>query len=330
MTQPVAVVTIGGQIMGAAFFDRLVSLECTDNEGVRSDTFRAVLNDGPEAGYLAIPERGELVTVALGQIAPTFIGAYLIDEVTVRCRPYALEFSGKSADVRKDMKRIKVRHWDGKTVSSIVSEIAGEHGLSPRISGDVGSHHYEWIGQEDESDLHFVERLARRHNAVFAVKNGQLIFAEKGSGLSASGLSLSSGEITPANLLRGSCVVRLADRSQYKDVIAYYQDKDQVKRKEVRVQADPQGVATDRLGEPYASEAEATRAAGSRAKQLQRAADRLSARVDGDPAFAAGAPVTVSGIRPGIDGRPWIIKSVRHRYDKGGGFTTQIEAEAQA
>lgn len=326
----ICIVTVNGQAMSAPFYSRLVSLECVDSEGIKSDTCRIELNDGPwSGGFLRIPERGEIITVALGETIAALIGVYELDEVEVQCFPFSMVLSGKSIDVRKKMKANKERHWDDVTVFGIVSEIASEHGLSANVSGSVGSHFYDWIGQMDESDLHFLERLAQRHNALFAVKNGQLIFAERGSGLSAAGVAISAVSVTPEQIVEGTCQVRFADRSIYKDVVAYYQDKNGVQRKELKVEADPQGEATYRLGEPYASESEATKAAGSKARQLQRAADRLNVTVLGDPGIAAGAPVTLTGVRPGVDGRAWIIKSARHRFEKGG-FTTSIEAETQA
>lgn len=327
----VAIVTVNGQLMTAPFWSRLVSIECVDQEGITADTCRLVLNDGPEAGYLAIPDRGAFITVALGQMSAILIGRYTLDEVTVQCLPYAMEISGKSADVRKEMKANKVRHWDDKTLGDVVEEIAGEHGLTASVDQELASFQLPWLGQLDESDLHFLERLAKRQNALFSVKNGQLIMAKKGSGTTPGGTALSTYTVTPNIIVENTCRVSLADRSTYKDVVAYYQDRDGVQRKELRVEVPgaEDGVASYTVQDPMATEEEAEKVAGSKAKELQRATDRLSVTVLGDPGVAAGMPLTLAGVRPGVDGRQWIAKTVRHRFDKGGGYTTSIDAEAK-
>ncbi|MGN6770056.1 MAG: contractile injection system protein, VgrG/Pvc8 family [Rhizobiaceae bacterium] len=96
--------------------------------------------------------------------------------------------------MRDALKQRRARHWDQKTVKDIVSQIASENGLSRVIDDEVAGYTYEWFGQEDESDLHVVERLARRRNALFSVKDGKLIFAKKGSGKSASGKGFDAGD----------------------------------------------------------------------------------------------------------------------------------------
>lgn len=56
------------------------------------------------------------------------------------------------------LKQHRSSHWDGKSVSDIVSDIAGRHGLTAAIDRAVGVHVYPWFGQQDESDLHVLER----------------------------------------------------------------------------------------------------------------------------------------------------------------------------
>jgi hypothetical protein len=324
--KPVINVSVGGAPVSSAFYSRLLTATVTDQEGHKADTCRFEFADDPPA---AIPNRGSIMTVAMGYEAPVFMGAFTVDEVEVECFPFKMSVSGKSADIRKEMKTNKERHWDQKTVQDVISEIAGEHGLSPAISGAVGSHLYEWLGQQDESDLHFLERLARRHNALFAVKNGRLVFAERGSGLSVSGLSLGGTVITPDKIITGSCRVQFKDRSQYKDVVAYFDDKDKAERVELKVQSDPQGAATYRLGEPFGSQAEAEKAANSKARDLKRGIDRVTVTVVGDPAIRAGGPLSFAGVRPGVDGLPFIIETAKHVFSKSQGYRTQITATGQ-
>lgn len=323
--KPSLSITVNGQEMADEFFARLVSATFVDQEGRESDTCNLELNDGPEAGFLAIPDKGALIEA---KINDEFVGKYTLDTLTVKALPYSLQLSGKAADIRSEMKRSKERHWDDKTVGDIVKEIAGEHGLDPRVSDAVGAVMLPWWGQHGESDMQLLELLARRHNAVFAVKNGRLIFAERGSGASGSGQSISARTIRPGDLMPGTFSVTITDRTRYKEVVANVTDLAKNKRVVVVEISDDEGEGEFELRETFATEDEAKAAAKSKAKELKRAGERLSFSTLLDPTLFAGMPFTTADIRPGIDGQQWIAKTVRHQISKSGAKTT-VDAEVK-
>lgn len=74
----------------------------------------------------------------------------------------------------------------------MVKKVAGKVGLSAVLAVETGSDHGGWIVQQNEAPLEFLERRARRHNARFSIKNGELIFFRKGSWQTASGASTGS------------------------------------------------------------------------------------------------------------------------------------------
>lgn len=328
MSHPIVEMTVDGQPVAGAFYERLVSLTVTDKEGVSSDTFSAELNDGPP-DFLRLPRTGAIVDIRLGyrETGVASVGTFTVDKVEAKCLPYSLSISGKAADLRKGkLKENQERHWDKKTVKDIVSEIAGESGLSASVDSEIGDHEYEWFAQQDEDNIFFLERLARRHNALFSIKNGKLIFAKKGSGQSASGVSTGSVFVTPARIIQGSCQFEANDRTKYKKVVAYYQDRDKAERVEVEADADAEGDSVFRITEPYMDAAEADKAAQSKAKDLERGKGSASVTVVGDTSIIAGAPLIFQGVRPGLDGVPYVIDTVTHEYSKGG-FTTKIDAK---
>lgn len=325
-------VTVDGQPVAGAFYERLISLSVTDEEGVASDEFEATLNDGPP-DFLALPRTGAKVVIRLGyrignQKRLRSVGTFVVDKVAVKCLPYSLAISGKAADLRNGkLKESKERHWDGKTVKEIAEQIAGESGLSASVDADIGGRKYEWIAQEDESDIHFLERIARRNNALFTIKDGRLILAKRGSGTSTGGSFVGTVLITPAIILRDTCSFEANDRTKYSKVVAYHQDRDKAERVEIEVDADEDGDSVYRIPEPFADIAEADEAAQAKAKQLKRGEGAANVSVPGDTSIVAGAPLLFSGVRPGLDGVPYVIDTVTHEYSKGGGFTTKISAK---
>jgi phage protein D len=326
MKTPVAEISVNGKPVASIFNERLISVTITDKEGVTSDTISCELNDGNP--FAAIPQKGDTITASLGYIETglSFFGSYTADDPEVRCLPYGMTVNGKGANVRDQAKQHRSRHWDNKSVKDIVAEIASDNGLSAVVDDAVGAHEYEWFGQQDESDLHVVERLARRHGALFSIKDGKLIFAAKGSGKSATGKDLTAVLATPANIVEGTCRTNFAYRNKFKKVKGRIQDRKKAELIEIEIESDEDGSADYTLPEAYADEGEAEKAARSKAEALKSEVIRTSVTLFGDPSIRAGAPFRYSGVRPGIDGLEFIIETATHTISKAG-YTTQVEAK---
>lgn len=326
MRTPQAEIKVNGKPVATIFNERLISVTIVDKEGVTSDTIACELNDGNP--FAEIPKKGDTITASLGyrETGLADFGSYTVDDPEIRCLPYGMTINGKGANVRDGLKQHRSRHWDKKTVKDIVSEIASDNGLSAVVDDEVGSHQYEWFGQQDESDMHVVERLARRHDALFSIKGGKLIFAAKGSGTSASGQELTAVVATPADIVVGTCRINYAHRNKYKKVKGRIQDRKQAKLVEIEVESDEEGTADYTLPEPYADEGEAKKAAKAKANDLKSQTIRTSVTMWGDPSIRAGAPFRYSGVRPGIDGIEFIIDTATHRISQSG-YVTDVEAK---
>jgi phage protein D len=324
---PQVQITVDGNPVAGGFYERLVSISVTDKEGLASDTFQMELNDGPPQ-FLALPRKGAIVDIRIGYGAARSLGTYVVDKVSAKCLPYSLSISGKARDMRDSKaKERKERHWDKKKVKDIVSDLAGDMGLSASVDSEIGEHEYEWFGQQDETPIHVLRRLAERHNGLFKVKDGRLVFSKRGSGNSASGSFMGSVVVTPPKIIQGTCTFEANDRTKYKKVVSYYEDKDQAKRIEVEADSDADGDSVYRIAEPYADAAEADKAAQSKAKDLKRGEGAASVTVTGDTAIVAGAPLLFEGVRPGLDGVPYIIDTATHTYNKKDGYRTAISAK---
>lgn len=324
---PTCRITVDGELVSGVFSSRIISCEVTDKEGVSADTVRIDLNDFPVA---AIPRKGAIIRVWLGYgvAGMAYMGSFTADEIEVQILPYKMSITGKSADLRKSAKQNRERHWDNKSINEIVTQVANDNGLTAKVDPTIGAHVYEWMGQQNESDIHFLERLADRHGAIFSVKDGNLVFAERGAGKSTSGADLTPVVVTPSILQPDSCRVRFSDRTQYKAVKASYPDRDKAEKVDVEAESDPDGEAVYRIGEQFADEAEATAAAKAKAGELKRRQASFSCTIVGDPAARGGAPLTFANCRPGIDGLPFIIETATHRYSKSG-YTTSLDGQSK-
>jgi|GEM_PF-439115 len=323
--KPRVEVSIDGVPVAGHFYERLLSLTVTDEEGMKSDTVDIELNDGPP-NFLAIPRKGAIISVKMGfgdDLVPK--GVFTADKVNVDCLPYKMSISGKAADLRSGkLKERQERSWDKSKLGDILSQIASESGLTPAVDDDLADFEYDWLAQQDESNINFLRRLAERHNGLFAVKQKRLIFTRLGSGLSASGAPLGSIILTPEKIKVGSLKVEINDRTKYSKVVAYYQDSDKAERVEIDADADADGDSVYRLPEPYASPAEADKAAQAKAKELQRGEGSVSVTVIGDAGIDAGLPLLFANVRPGVDGAPYIIKTAKTSYTKTGALEVAV------
>ncbi|WP_459455431.1 phage late control D family protein [Rhizobium sp. No.120] len=323
--QPRVEVTVDGVPMAGHFYERLISVTVTDEEGLKSDTVDIELNDGPP-NFLALPRKGAIISVKMGygsNLVPK--GQFTADKISLDCLPYKMSISGKAADLRSGkLKERQERAWDKATLGDIIADIARESGLTPAVDAELAEHRYEWLGQQDETNIHFLRRLADRHNALFAVKQKRLLFARRGSGLSASGASLGSIILTPAQIKTGTLKVDINDRTKYSKVVSYYQDADKAQRVEIEAQADADGDSIYRIPEAFSSPAEADKAARAKAKELARGEGTVSVTALGDPTIEAGLPLLFADVRPGLDGVPYIIKTARSKYTKTSGFEVDV------
>lgn len=300
--------------------ERLASVSVSDEEGVTSDRLELELNDSPPA---AIPRQGAVIGVRLGYgDALSDMGEFIAEEVELRCFPFTMRISGKSADLGGSAKDQKERHWDNITLGALVTQIASEHGFAASVDPSLSSFTYPYLAQVGEGDLAFLERLAQRHNALFAIKARTVVFAVRGSGLSPLGSVLTGITITPQNLGPGSATVTFSERTKYKEVVAVYMDRATGKRVEVTAPGDPAGEGDFTMDQPFGTEAEARAAAASKAAELKRRAATFTATIIGEPAARAGAEVRFSGVRPGIDGLAFVTETARHDFSKSGYMTT--------
>lgn len=310
------------------FRSKLKSCEITDKEGVSSDTINFVISNEDQS--MSLPRKGvEIEAYARGTGPEVFMGKFKAETVTATCFPHNIEVTGKAAGFQGEEKQTKERHWDNSNVSKIVTDIAEGLGLQAAVDPQVGSHTYTWIGQDNESPLAFLERLAKRHDALFSIKNGLVVFAARGAGVSPFGSALTGGVITPERVVVGTCRFDFSDRTKYKRVLARFPDRAQGVKIEIEVESDGAGVSDFRISEQFADEAEARKAATAKAKDLKRRQAKFAVEVVGDPTIRAGAPVSFSGFLPEIDGQSFIVETAVHSLSKGSGFRTRLNGHIQ-
>lgn len=323
--KPIYSISVNGKIVSFPGNSALVSLTVTDETGEQADRFSLRIED--VAGAIELPKKGVIVSIRAGLFSLSDLGTFTVDTVGVAGPPDIISIDGHAAPFaatgeRKGMQDRKSRSFDEKTLGDIVKTIAGEHGLAPVISEDLASIEPGHVDQTDESDASLLNRLARDAGGVVKATMDKLAFVKRGASKTATGGTLATVALSRGDVSRWEYVQ--ADRGSYKSAVATYRDHAAAETVEVVV---GEGEPALRLPHVYSNAGNARRAAQSRLDDAKRASGgklRLTMPVRLD--IMAETPITVAGIRQGVDGS-YVARRVEHTLDRGG-FRTVVDCES--
>lgn len=322
MIAPTYRLRLDGQDITPTINPRLISLSLEEARGDTADQLDLVLSD--HDGKLALPRKGVKLDLSIGFAGQDLVdkGQFVVDEVEHSGAPDIVTIRARSADLRDSLRVRRDQSWHATTLGDIVKTIAGRHRIDHRIAPALASVAVAHIDQTNESDLNFVTRLGKRHDAVATVKAGSLLFLPINGSQTASGARLPVIAITRAS--GDSHSYTQSDRDAYTGVRAYWHDGKKANRKGVVVGTK---VNPKTLKDTYATESDAMAAAKSEWQRIQRGLATLKLTLAiGAPSLVPQSPVSVQGFKGAIDGTQWLATRVTHKLDDSG-LTTEVECE---
>ncbi|MDR6128061.1 contractile injection system protein, VgrG/Pvc8 family [Sphingomonas sp. SORGH_AS_0438] len=301
---------------------RLVALTLTDKREGQADELTLQIDDSD--GAAPLPKIGAAVTVSLGwlqgsDVTPGLVdkGRFIIDEVAHDGAPDVISVTARSADFTGAATIRRERSWAKSTLGAIVSDVAKAHGWKPRCAARLAGIAITAKAQSRESDLAFLRRLGREHDAVATIKAGVLIMSPIGAGETATGRSLPA--VTLTRRVGDKHGYRVAKRDDAPGVTAVWHDRGKAKRHEVTA-----GTAdgAKKLARVYTSEAEAKRAAEAERKRAARQAATLDLTLAlGRADLYPEQRVIASSFKAEIDATTWLIAEATHELGEQGYFT---------
>ncbi|GHE20126.1 phage late control D family protein [Halomonas urumqiensis] len=315
-------ITLAGQVISPELEARLMRLRLTDRRGLEADQLDITLSD--HDGRLALPRHGAELTLALGWQHQGLVerGTFIVDEVEHSGAPDVVVIRARSADMRRELPGKRSQSWHAHTLGEIVTTIARRHDLEPAIGATLRGVILEHIDQTDESDLHFLTRLAEQFDAIATIKAGRLLFMAAGQGSTASDQA-----IAPITLRRhhgDSHRYVESDRDAFTGVLAYWHDPDAAERAEVIAGSDEN---VKRLRHTYATRDDAVSAANSEWQRLQRGGAECSLTLaQGCPNLYPETPVRLSGFKAEIDAVAWLVTEAVHELNDSG-FSSNVHCE---
>jgi len=321
--QPSYSITVDGRDYTPAIRARLIRLSLREARSGEADQLDITLDDSD--GKMRIPARGAKVALRLGYTRGGSMadkGEFVVDEVEHTGAPDQINITARSANMRGKLRSRASTSWHRKTLGDVVGDIAKRNGLELSIEPGMAAKQIQHIDQTNESDMHFLSRVAGQNDAVATVKKGRLLFLPMGTAANAKGQALPTVTITRQSGDKHR--YHSADRNSYTGVRAYWHDKDSAQRKSA-IEGGEDNLKT--LKESYASESAALSAARAEMGRLARGESTFELTLAlGDPFLMVQGTFTVQGFKAEIDGTAWLAKAIEHTLDDQG-LITRLELE---
>jgi phage protein D len=297
----------------------LVSLRVTDESGVKSDACEIVLDD--RDGVISVPETGAKLRGFMGykETGTTMMGTYVVNEVSISGAPNRISIKAHAADLKSTLKEKISASFVGQTIGALVGAIASKHGLVPKISDDLAGIVIDHIDQTNESDMHFLTRLAGNYGAVAKPTNGNLLFAAKGIAKSVTGMILGTTVIDINDVISWNYTE--SKRDDYGKVSSEIVDFD---NGEIINNVIGEGISYAISG-TFSDKNLASVIANIALGNLQKNHQKIQISVIGNTDLIAESRITLTGFKPGIP-TDWTITRSEHLLDSGG-FKTHITGE---
>lgn len=164
--------------------DRLLKLTLLDKPGMESDSLILRLDD--RDGQVALPRRGAVLEVHLGYAGEPLMrmGRFTVDTLQWAGPPDCLTVTAKAGDMRGSGKTIRSGGWEGTTLAQVCRDVGARNGWRVECPLQVA---IARVDQVNESDYHFVTRLARQYDCTAKLAEGMLMVLPRQSGQSATG-----------------------------------------------------------------------------------------------------------------------------------------------
>lgn len=323
---PAFAVTLAGRDITGNIYPRLVNLTLTESRENAVDQLDITIDDSD--GMVAIPSKGVKITLKLGwqgqgQYAGMVDkGTFVVDEVEHEGAPDTITLRARSVAMDKHVRIKKSRSFHQQTVGDIVSQIAADNALTPKIGEKFQEELIDHIDQTNESDINFLNRLGKRFDAVATIKKDALLFLPIGEGTNSKGQKMPTMVLTRQHGDKHR--YHTASRDAYSGVRAQWHDADDAKEKSELIGTDDN---PKRLRHVYANQTDAEKAAQAEWNRVKRGKATLQLTLAlGRPNITPMMHVKMQGFKPPIGNTEWLIVKTTHSLSTQG-MTTQLELE---
>jgi phage protein D len=321
-------VTVDGRDITSTIAPLLISLRVSLKSGENGDTATIELDD--RDGQIEFPREGATVNVSLGWESgggsALFKGK--VDDVRSsgsRGGGRTMTITAKSVDTNSKAKEPKDEHLDDKTLEDAAKQFSKDTGIeNVKIDPKLASIKREWWGMQNESFIHWGHRTAKEVGGSFKIMDDTALFALRNSGKSPGGGTLPTVQAAVGRNLISWDIAPVLGRPRFVKTRAKWFNIKKGLWKKVDVEVEDEGAtATHSARHTRADEGEAQNTADSDKSETERNKGEGTVDIDGEASAEPEGTCVVSGARAGVDG-PYLIDTVDHDIDRGGGWITRL------
>ena len=248
-----------------------LDLQIIDKDGTESDELNFTVSYA-----IKRPKYEDKIKIWINNV---FYGAFLVQSTTTN-HINELIVRATGTNFSSSIKTKKSRNFAETSLKAIVEQIARENGLKSNV--DFSDVSISNIIQSNESDMHFLTRLAKDYDAIFSIKNNTLIFLERDTSLPNFTINLNQCSIWD---------ITYTDKKVYSSCLARYRST-----KENAIQTVTIGVGTPILSyqEAFQTKEEATKKATAKLQRAKRGTKEGRLTIEG-VYISAGSTITLVG-----------------------------------
>lgn len=162
--------------------DHLISISYTDKVEGESDEIEIEVEDKDALWQNEwFPLKGDTVEVQIIDNGTVLnCGKFTLDEKkfkSTRADGDVMIMSGLAASITKKLRTKKHTAHEKKTLRQLAQYVADAHGLT--VQGTIPNITFSRITQKGETDLAFLNRIARQYGLLFSIRDSLLIFQDK-------------------------------------------------------------------------------------------------------------------------------------------------------
>lgn len=290
----------------------LVSIDYTDDIDDEADGFTIRF----QGGNFKPPSFGDSLKVWLGYVGDLwYVGSFSILKSRIEFETLEVEVTATPVNFGSDIKEKRTMAYEHTTLDQILHTIASRYKLG--VKNSFPKRAYKHKSQTNQSDLDFMQRLAKESGATFAIKNNTIIFRPKNG--SDGDKELPTFMIDAKNT-KGLWFETL-DKTAYGSCVASWHSTKENKTKSVTV---GHGKPVLHIKSTFKDESDARMKALARLDESRRGEARGGFEYEGMNVIA-GAKINLSNLPSG-----WTslfgIKQVRHSWGSGG-YVVSVEIE---
>lgn len=306
----------------------LISLTYTDRIGGAADSVEIRLQDSELRWQNAwYPGFGDVLTVSIGYAGQKLLpcGDFEIDEIELEGPPDVVTVKALGAGVKRAVRSRRGRAYENTTLGAIAATVAQRNKLA--LKGKIETIRIARVTQAFETDLAFLDRIAREYGYQFSVRGSAMTFYKRSDlKSSASVMTIARQDIHHYHFHDKVHEIYVAS------TVSYHNARQKKLHKKRHVDPSSKLSAYDHYSVDELNlnvRAEDDTQANLKAQAaLERANDdqtQMTLDVDGNSKLAAGVNVTIAGF--GKVGGKYSITQSTHTFSREDGYKTSVETK---